>query len=138
MLSNIIKGKEVQDLQKLINQGVKTTDSPAFVAVSSFNPATLPEHVPRLDQMQDLISGISWKEPVISRFDPTSGLPSSPSLKNRYISTATANGWSDKYIYEWDGSSWDETVPLEGVAVFVKDEDKKYNYTSSGLLNKYR
>lgn len=64
-------------------------------------------------------------------YDPSSGLPSSPSLGDTYIATATANGWTEDYVYSWDGSAWSEIVPVEGWLVWIKNEDKFYKYDGS-------
>ena len=63
-------------------------------------------------------------------FDPTDATPADPDIGDRYISEATANGWTDKYIYEWDGSEWDETVPNEGNMVEIETGDEENTYYS--------
>ena len=75
-----------------------------------------------------------WQDPVISRFDPTAALPAGPSDRDRYISTATANGWTSGYIYEWfdDSAVWRETVPTEGFIARVLTEDQWYTFDGSG------
>ncbi len=52
--------------------------------------------------------------PIDDWYDPTAGLPVTPTVGDRYISEATANGWTENYIYEWDGSNWVEYPPEEG------------------------
>lgn len=75
---------------------------------------------------------------VIERFayddfhDPSSGLPSSPSVGDSYISTATANGWTDDYIYTWDGTQWVEQIPEHGWLVWVEGAADFYKYTANG------
>jgi len=80
------------------------------------------------------IQGLDWVESVLSFFDPTSALPVGPTLGDRYISSATANGWTDNNIYEWDGAAWDETVISEGKATWVEDEDLVYVYNGSAWV----
>lgn len=80
------------------------------------------------------IQGLDWQESVSSFYDPTSGLPAGPSTGDRYIASATANGWTTNYIYEYNGSSWDETVSDEGQAVWVKDLDKVYTFNGSSWV----
>ena len=46
-----------------------------------------------------------WIEPVKEQYDPSVALPSNPSQGDRYISTATANGWTKDYIYELSGTN---------------------------------
>jgi hypothetical protein len=77
-----------------------------------------------------LAGGVTWLNPIISFYDPTGGLPGSPTTGDRYISTATANGWTDKYLYEYNGASWDETEPVAGYAVVNLDDDLIYTYSS--------
>lgn len=78
--------------------------------------------------------GADWQDSVLDRYDPTGGLPGGPATGARYISTATANGWTDKYIYEYNGSTWDEIVPNEGFATWVEDEDKWYFYNGTNWV----
>lgn len=79
------------------------------------------------------VQGLDWQESVLDRYDPTGGLPSGVTGA-RYISTATANGWTENYIYEYNGSSWDETIPNEGYAAWVEDENKLYVYNGSAWV----
>lgn len=65
-----------------------------------------------------LVHPVLLREPVLDWHDPTAGLPVAPTVGDRYISEATANGWTQDYIYEWDGSAWVESVPEEGWAVW--------------------
>jgi uncharacterized lipoprotein YehR (DUF1307 family) len=68
---------------------------------------------------------------VIDRYDPTPGLPGSPNAGDSYISTATANGWTDKYIYFYDGTEWEEAIPYEGKECWVQDEDHIFVFSGS-------
>lgn len=78
-----------------------------------------------------------WQDSVIDRFDPTSATPVGPSTGDRYLSTATANGWTVNYIYEWNGSSWDETIPTTGTYLSVDDEtDGIYYFGGSSWTKK--
>lgn len=77
------------------------------------------------------LAGLEWQDSVIDFYDPSGGLPGSPSTGDRYIATATANGWVDKRIYEWDGSVWDDTEPTTGTAVTV-DSDGGSLYVFNG------
>jgi len=69
----------------------------------------------------------TWLDPVIDFHDPTT-LPSG----DRYIASATANGWTKDNIYEWNGdtSTWDETIVVDGNAVVVKNLAQIYTYTT--------
>ena len=80
--------------------------------------------------INDMVQGLSWQKAVIEFYDPTGGLPVGPSDGDRYISIATANDWTEDYIYEWDDldSTWMETVPASGTALYVAEEDRMYQY----------
>ena len=73
------------------------------------------------------------QESVLDRFDPTAALPANPSDGDRYIATATAKGWTDKYIYTWlNGSGeWSEVIPNEGAALWVEDENLTYVFNGT-------
>jgi len=76
--------------------------------------------------------GLSWQNPVEHR-DYTLP-PASPSVGDRYIVGSPASGdWvGHEYdITEWNGSSWDFISDVEGMACYVKYEDKLY--TNNGV-----
>ena len=56
--------------------------------------------------------------PIITWWDPTGGLPDDPHVGDRYGADATANDWTEGYIYEWDGEGWVESEPEEGWFLF--------------------
>jgi hypothetical protein len=85
-------------------------------------------------QISSVVQGIDWKESVISFFDPTAGTPVGPTTGDRYISEATANGWTLDSIFQWNGASWDETVPNEGAAAWVEDEDTNYTFNGTNWV----
>ncbi len=96
----------------------------------------------QLNQMK-LWNGTSWRpidigsdfqESVINFFDPTIALPVGPAVGDRYISTATANGWINNYIYEWDGAVWMETIPTEGTVVEVEALNEFYAFTGAAWV----
>lgn len=74
---------------------------------------------------------------VINFVDFTTSEPASPSLGDRYINTVTGTSSitmqsvTANYIYEWNGTSWDETVPSGGFKAYVSALDKFYYYTGS-------
>lgn len=76
-----------------------------------------------------LIQGLDWQESVLSI--TTEYGDAAASGTNRYIAPSTSGTWTDDYIYEWNGSSWTETVPTEGAAVWIEDTNslKVYNGT---------
>lgn len=102
------------------------TTSPIFPDPTASNHGVTKQYVDLL------VSGVLTPlVSVLDRFDPTSATPAAPSTGDRYISTATANGWTDDNIYEWNGASWDETVAASGQTTLVEDENILYLYTGS-------
>jgi len=76
--------------------------------------------------------GGPWLDPVTEFFDPVGTTPATPQTGDRYVALSTANGWTKDNVYEWDGSSWAETVPVAGNALFSGDESADYFYDGSG------
>ena len=86
-----------------------------------------------LDDLQTTIGSADWQESVKTRYDPTGGLPS-PTAGDRYLSTATANGWTENNIYQGNGTGFDEMVANEGMATWVEDENVSYVYNGSSWV----
>ena len=61
-------------------------------------------------------------------------MPAGPTVGDRYISEATANGWTIDYIYEWDGASWVEEEPDEGWLIWMLLEFMFYVFFSGGWV----
>ena len=101
-------------------QSLKSSDSPTFSQINISNDPNSDSHTVRKSYLDDILKNYSWKESVISFYDPTSGTPLNPSSGDRYISQATANGWIINYVYEFNNSSWLEIVPSEGDVIWVK------------------
>lgn len=53
-----------------------------------------------------------------------------PSTGDRYISKTTDNDWTANYIYTYDGTSWDATVPSVADVVQVGSTYYRYNGSS--------
>jgi hypothetical protein len=53
-------------------------------------------------------------------------------IGDRYIALVTAHGWTATYIYEWNGATWDETIPVAGDVVYVTDVGADYTFSGSG------
>lgn len=82
-------------------------------------------------------SDTEWLNSVLTQFDPTAALPASPTLGDRYLSTATANGWTANNVYEFNGTDWTETVPSTGTYVSVDDEPTvMYNFGGAAWVAK--
>jgi len=85
------------------------------------------KRVPILDKFE-------WQKSVKDK--DLSSPPTSPSAGDRYIVASSATGdWSghENDIAQWNSNnnSWDFTEPLEGMFVFVEDEDELYYYTTT-------
>ena len=117
-----------------INQSVVSTATPTFAQLILSNAPTSATHATPKSYVDGLIQGLDWQESILDRYDPTGGLPGAPSTGDRYIATATANDWTDKYIYEYNGASWDETIPNEGYSVRVEDEDIQYTFNGTAWV----
>lgn len=83
--------------------------------------------------LDSMVQGATWLHEVITFYEPNETLPFEPNIGDRYISTATANGWTINNIYEWNGSSWTATVPTSGDIVPVTDPvyDAAYQFTGT-------
>ena len=83
------------------------------------------------DYVDAAIQGLYWQDPIIDFVPVASGTTTSG---NRYVASATGGGWTINNIYEYNGSSWDETVPLEGYAAWFTNLDKNYTYNGSSWV----
>jgi len=75
---------------------------------------------------------LSWLEPVISIRNYTA-CTSGDSLE-RYIALTTGSGWTANRVYECNGASWIETIPVAGNAITVIDSGKVYVYNGSSWI----
>ncbi len=75
---------------------------------------------------------VDWKESVSSKTVAYGDAVASGT--NRYIAPTTSGAWTADNIYQWNESIWDETVPNEGAAVFVEDEEKVYVYNNAAWV----
>lgn len=66
-------------------------------------------------------------------YDPSIGLPQDPSELDRYIATATANGWTKNNIYTYLDGTWHETNFEPGLTfAYVIAEDNYYGAYPTG------
>jgi len=86
------------------------------------------------DENKVKISTTWLLDPVEEHWDITEGLPPDPEVGDRYISDGTDEelGWYDGYIYEWDGEEWYETIPVEGMVVWLIWEMVWWVFMSGG------
>jgi hypothetical protein len=65
-----------------------------------------------------------WQAAIIDKVDFTTSEPGSPSVGDRYINTVTgtssgtAQSVTANYIYEWNGTTWTETIVAAGYALW--------------------
>lgn len=80
------------------------------------------------------IQGLDWQQSVDNFHTASDGLPELPTVGDRYVSLDTANGWTENNIYEWDGTSWVETVPNTGFAVWLESDDVLYVFNGTSWV----
>ncbi|ETR69197.1 MAG: hypothetical protein OMM_09812, partial [Candidatus Magnetoglobus multicellularis str. Araruama] len=81
--------------------------------------------------VDSIAQGIEWQKGVIDMIDPNLHFPQRPVTGDRYIASNDGNGWQASFIYEWDGSQWIQTIPDNGIAVWVSVQNGQYVYSSS-------
>jgi len=113
---------------------INLTDTNIFETSLTSSSSKVPLSSAVKTYVDSAVQGLDWQDSVIDRFDPTSALPVGPSTGDRYISTATANGWTVNNIYEYNGASWDETTVSEGMSVWVEDEDVQYVFNGTAWV----
>lgn len=80
------------------------------------------------------IQGLDWQNSVLGELAEP---PVSPVEGDRYIVIATATGdWAEqeKNIAEWNGTSWDFTIPNEGFALRVEDTDTQLVFNGTAWV----
>ena len=83
------------------------------------------------DYVDSAIQGLYWQDPILDFVTVASGTTASG---NRYVAFATGGGWTKDNIYEYNGTGWDETVPLEGYAAWFSDLDKNYTFNGTSWV----
>jgi hypothetical protein len=58
----------------------------------------------------------------------------SNTIGDRYIALVTAHGWTANYVYEWNGTGWDETIPSPGDITFVTDIGADFTFYDGGWV----
>ncbi len=82
-----------------------------------------------IHKIRDPEENAYYVPPVLGFFDPTNGEPELPGAPDRYIASATANGWTAGRIYEFAPSlnHWREVVPVTGAVTTVDGIQHRYN-----------
>jgi hypothetical protein len=89
------------------------------------------DHLTTKQYVDSLVQGLDWQNSVLGVVPVASGVQTTG---NRYIASATGGSWTEDYIYEWDGSAWDETVPNEGFATWNEADDRLVVYNGSSWV----
>ncbi len=75
--------------------------------------------------VQQLIEGkVGWHMSVIDFWNPIPNLPVGPVIGNRYIASASGNGWLNGDIYEWEGTTWNREPTNVGDQVYNNATNK--------------
>jgi len=69
---------------------------------------------------------------VLNFFNPSLALPVAPNLGDRYIASTGGNGWLKSHIYEWSGSVWTDTTPVQGNVVRITQTMPVEDFVFSG------
>lgn len=101
----------------------------AFTGTVGGVTPTAVAHLTTKSYVDSLVQGLDWQDSVLSM--TTEHGDAAASGTNRYIAPSTSGTWTDNYIYEWNVSAWDETIPTEGAAAWVEDEDALYVYNGT-------
>lgn len=124
-----------------LDQALSLASSPTFASVGISNSPTSLSDAVRKDYVDMAVNGINWQDSVINTIDFTISEPVSPNIGDRYINTVTGTSSvttksvTINYIYEWNGSSWDEVQPLEGWAVYEDTSNKYQNFNGSSWVS---
>lgn len=77
------------------------------------------------------VLGLYFVSPVNNFYDPTSGLPVNPDEGDRYICSASANGWLINRIYTYSNTTWTSLVSNEGLTCYNKNDNTVYSFNGS-------
>lgn len=121
------------------------TDNNTFTGSNDFTAGYIsvptpssPSHAVNQAYVEALLSGFTPISNILGFVDFTASEPGSPTSGDRYINTVTgtssgtAQSMTADYIYQWNGSTWTETIP--SVGDFLTDESSgiPYIYKSTG------
>lgn len=106
-----------------------TDGSRAFTGAISGVTPTASSHLTTKSYVDNLVSSNTvWQAPVINFIDEATAVESTG---NRYIADSDGSTWTEDYIYQWNGSSWDETEPDAGTTVLVQDLGTYYRFETT-------
>lgn len=78
-------------------------------------------------------SGSTWLDPVKSFKSFVACTPGDSGI--RYIASLSGGGWAKNTIYECNGTSWNDSVPVAGNAVVVIDSGKVFLFNGTNWVS---
>lgn len=114
-----------------LSAGSMTTSAQTFAGTKTFSSVPLCASAPTTSDglankgyVDSLVKSISWQDEVYSFWDFATPPAAPQPVGRRYISTTTASGATQWYIYQVasDGASFIEIVPEEGFAVAITSD----------------
>jgi len=109
-------------------QYILVSGTRAFTGTVGGITPTADSHLTTKGYVDSVAQNLDWQESVINIVPVASGVAVTG---NRYIASVTGGGWTEDYIYEYNGASWDGTAPNEGFAAWVEDLDSLYVYNGT-------
>lgn len=86
--------------------------------------------------VDEICTGVDIRYAIVDFVNPETEWPTDPTLFDRYIASATYDGRTIHYIYEFIGSdNWIEKIPVDGAFVWVEAEKTFYYYNGLEWLN---
>jgi hypothetical protein len=75
-----------------------------------------------------------YQAAVINFWDATTALPAGPGVGDRYLCSASGNGWTANNIYQYNGATWDESVATANWVVTVTATGLQYLFGTSWVV----
>jgi hypothetical protein len=113
--------KTVDGLEVKVNDTVTATDN----LWSSSKISNELSQKASISYVDNAVAGLKWKQPVIDFIDQSTLDGLSPQTNDRYIIT---DGTNINKIAEYDGATWNYTVPQDNWTLIRKSNDKAYSY----------
>jgi len=125
---NVISHSNLDDLEADDHtQYILADGTRAFSNTVSGVTPIVDAHLATKGYVDSVAQGLDWQDSVLDIVPLASGVQVTG---NRYIASTTSGSWTQDNIYEWNGSSWTETVTLEGFAAWVEIQDALYVYSN--------
>jgi len=112
-------------------QYILVDGSRAFAGTVSGVTPIVDAHLATKGYVDSVAQGLDWQDSVLDIVPLASGVQVTG---NRYIASTTSGSWTEDNIYEWNGTSWTETVAVEGFAAWVEVLDALYVYSNGSWV----